>query len=340
MSDLIQVVFKKGLLLDVTIGRWAAIHYMRPIDLLLPPDVNRKAMHLGHKKLIPEDYMKPLVQLEGKIRKFIALHTTPFPIAGASFVTYKALPTVMDGLKKYEKKFGDYADELVVEYDEAKKAQLDVLRLQAEQIAAPHFAAADAERRAELKMWLKDQDDYNLTLYPEKGVLRAKFYISRRMFKVDPIGADGVKDMDVKELMAHEAAFHQDLVQWVKQTSATSHGDLGKAAVHVKHLLSEQGKLNPKNLVAFFDALSKFESAEFAGSPWHSTVNGLKAKYLVAGFDGAPNYSVTASKINEGGQEAFMDVLDQLALLATDTTAQNVAKETLLNSDFKRVIEL
>jgi hypothetical protein len=340
IKDVINVVFKKGLLLDVTIGRWAAIHYMRPIDLLLHADVNQKAMHLGHKKLMPASAMAELVTVEGQIRKFVMMHSTPFPIAGAVFVTYKALPELLKGMKKLEKKFAALADDLVAEYEGAKKAQLNILHLQAEKIAAPHFETADEVGKTFLKQWLLDQDTYNRTLYPPKEELRSKFYVSRRMFKVDPIGAGTVDDSYAGELAAQETAFHKDMAKWVTSSTVTNHTDLGKAVTHAQKLMEDQGKLNPKNLVALFNALVKFESGEFAGSPWTVTVNILKSEFLVTKSDGSVDYSAISTMVNGAGKEKFMGCLELLAPLATDKVSKNAATEMLLASDFKRVLDI
>ena len=97
VSDIINVVFKKGVLFDITIGRWSALHQMKTDDLLLAK-LNRRIIYPGHKKLLPDDAAQPIVALEGKIRTWVRKKSMNFPISGAVFVNFKALPGMLKAL--------------------------------------------------------------------------------------------------------------------------------------------------------------------------------------------------------------------------------------------------
>ena len=134
MSELVNVIFKKGVLFDINIGKWAAQHRMTPEDLMMEK-VNAEAMHIGFKRLMPSKAMKPIIHLEGKIRSFVDKMSMPFPIAGAVFVNYKMLKPLVQGLKSYSEDYQEAAQELVEHYDEYREAQLSVLDAEAEKIA-------------------------------------------------------------------------------------------------------------------------------------------------------------------------------------------------------------
>lgn len=341
MSELINVIFKKGVLFDINIGKWSAQHKMTPEDLLMDK-VNDEAMHLGFKRLMPKKAVYPIVHLEGQIRSHVEKVSVPFPIAGAVFVNYKTLKYLIKRLKKYQDEFKEAADELVSHYEEYKETQLKLLDDEAEKIAnSRRKNPNDPNERHRLSEWLKAQKALNRSLYPRKEDLPGKFYVSWRMFKVNPLEGSGTEmtDVDAEDLAMQQEVFQKDMEKWAKEQAAKVHQVLGEAAQRAKDMLEKQGKLNPKNLKPFFDALETFKSVDFSGSHFQKAVEDIEKKYLMAGADGVVNYSAIADSVNSN-KDAFTQLLHSIGKLAAEDVAKNAAFEALANSDFKRVIDL
>lgn len=351
--NLVQVLFKKGVLFDLDIGRWQAIARMDEQDLLLKK-VNRSAMYLGHKKLLPPWASEKMVNLEGKMRGYLELHSAPFPIAGAVFVQYKTLPQVLKRLNELKAEFGAAADDLVANYESYKNYQLQTLDREAENIASQHYRGLEEKSKEkqgwtdelskdyeELMAWLNNQKVRNRELYPGKEALRSRYYVSWRMFKVDPVGAAEMDEVGTEEVIAAQKQLQADLEAWVKEQAKEMHLALGKAAARAKELLEKQGKLHPKNLKPLFDAFELFGSVDIAGSSFQTQVGELKKQFLAfqSGSTGVPDYELSAAAVNNG-KEDFAGLLDTVAKLAVEETAQKAGLDAVTGSEFKRVLEL
>lgn len=341
--EILQVVFKKGVLFDITIGRWSALHQMKTNDLLLEK-LNRKVIYPGHKKLLPEEASFPIVHLEGKIRSFVRRNATDFPISGAVFVTFKALPKMLKGLKKLKAEYEEAAANLCESFESLKSKQVDVLDTEARKIAVQnglYEPTTPASDRETLKKWLKDQHAQHLGLYPEQKDLPAKYYISWRMFRVNPLdetAATMMKEEDAEFLVKQQEQLKQDLEMWVKDKAAEMHKKLGEAAKQAQQLLAENGKLNPKNLKPLFAAFEEFEAIDFAGSDFEKAIEDVKKKYLVAAADGEPDFKTTAEAVNASTAE-FEGLLATFSELAVEEVAKKAGAVALANSEFKRVVE-
>jgi hypothetical protein len=341
VSELVNVIFQKGVLFDINIGKWAAQHRMTPQDLMMDK-VNSEAMHIGFKRLMPSKAMKPIIHLEGQIRTFVDKMSMPFPIAGAVFVNYKSLKPLIDGLKDYSGKYQAAATELYEKYEDYRTEQLKVLDAEAQKIAnSRRKDPSDQQETAKLQEWVKAQHTLNRSLYPSREDLPLKFYVTWKMFKVNPLdGGSEISGVEAEDMAAQQELFQKEMQKWVKEQTAKIHKTLGEAAARAKELLEKQGKLNPKNLKPLFDAFAEFKNVDFAGSNFQKAVTDIESKYLMTSSDGSMNFIAISNKINEGDSDAFSSLLDTLSGLAVDAVSENAAHETLGNSDFKRLLDL
>src|SRR3954470_15466609 len=119
--ELTDILFDKGTLMDLYIGRWAALKKLQPKDMLLETSlIDRDAYYLGHKKLLPKKATETLVQLEGKARTALADKSIEFPVGGGRFVYYKALPELLKTLKTLKEKWDVEVLQLVQEYPQLR----------------------------------------------------------------------------------------------------------------------------------------------------------------------------------------------------------------------------
>ena len=342
MSEILQVVFKKGVLFDITIGRWSALHQMKTKDLLLEK-LNRKVIYPGHKKLLPEEASYPLVHMEGKIRTFVRKKSMDFPISGAVFVNLKALPGMLKGLKTLRDEYMAAAQGLYTSYEQMKVKQIQVLDDEARKIAVQnglYEQTTPVPERDVLKQWLKDQHTTHVSLYPDREKLLEKYYVTWHMFQVNPVGeaaATAMMDEDA-EFMAHQQQkLQEDLETWVKAKAVEMHQKLGEAAKQAQQLLAENGKLNPKNLKPLFSAFEEFEAIDFAGSAFAKSVSDIKTKFLVE--EHGVDFDDVAKAVNSSTEE-FSNLISTIADLAVEDVAKKAGAAALANSEFKRVVEV
>lgn len=344
MSEILQVVFKKGVLFDITIGRWSALHQMKTNDLLLTT-LNRKVVYPGHKKLLPEEASFPLVHLEGKIRSFVHKKALDFPISGAVFVNFKTLPEMLSGLRELKTAYEAAAKNLYDHYEEMKTKQIQVLNEEARKIAVqnglyePHTPPGEREV---LKQWLKTQQEQHSKLYPDREQLLAKYYVTWHMFRVSPLdesAAVAMKDEDVEFITHQQEQLKQDLELWVKVKAAEMHQKLGEAAKQAKQILADNGKLSPKNLKPLFTAFDEFSAIDFAGSSFEIAIKDIKQKFSTNGPNDGQDFKSIAASVNSSAQE-FSSLLSTLADLAIEDVAKKAGAAALANSEFRRIVEV
>lgn len=345
MSEIINVVFKKGVLFDITIGRWSALHQMGTDDLLLKK-LNRKIIYPGHKKLLPEEASYPLIHLEGKIRTFVRKRSMDFPVSGAVFVNFKALPGMLKGLKKLRADFEAKAQELYDNWEDVKTAQIKALDDESRKIAVQNGLYEAHTPQAEkgiLQAWLMAQHTQHLSLYPDRDKLLTKYYVNWTMFKVNPLdqsAAESMQEEDAEFIAQQQAQLKSSMEKWVKDKAAEMHKKLGEAAAQAKSMLADNGKLNPKNLKPLFNAFEEFAAIDFAGSSFEAVIDDIKKKYgSVISKDGEMDYKAVAENVN-GSTDEFDSLLSTLADLAIDDVAKQAGAQSLANSDFKRVVEI
>lgn len=336
MSDIIEIVFKKGVLVDLNVSRWSALHQMKTGDLLLEK-LNRKVIYPGHKKLLPEDESYPLQHQEGLIRTFVAAKSMPAPIAGVVFVNYKVLSELLKGLKKLRTEYLALAKSLYNRYEDVKKAQIITLDDESLKIAEQNgLHGPDLAERAVLKTWLEQQHAQHLSLYPDKDVLLAKFDVSWRLFKVNPLGDADAKLLGEEEaeiVMQQQAQLKKDMEEWVKLQAIAMHKKLGQAAAQAQKMLADNGKLNPKNLKPLFKAFEEFAAVSFADSKHLKEIENIKKQ-----FQGSTIQDV-AVEINKSTEE-FGKLLESISDLAIDSVAKSAGATVLASSEFKRIVEV
>jgi hypothetical protein len=343
-EDVVQVVFSKGVLFDITIGRWSALHQMQTKDLLLET-LNRKVIYPGHKKLLPEEASYPLVNLEGKIRTFVRKKSMPFPVSGAVFVNFKTLPDMLKGLSSLKKEYEARALDLYNNFEEMRDKQIQVLDEESRKVAVKNGLYEALTPKADkeiLQKWLKDQHEKHVSLYPDRENLLKKYYINWRMFRVNPL------DETAATLMTNESAamiseqqeqLQNDLKLWIKEKAKEMHQKLGEAAHQACQLLAENGKLNPKNLKPLFSAFEEFSAVDFADSSFSQAVADIKKKYAVVGAKGEVDFQEVADSVNKNASE-FSQLLATMSTLAIEEVAAQAGSTALANSSFKRVVEL
>lgn len=341
-----QILFDKGTLFHLYVGRWTANKKMTEADLLLTPeDVDKDAIYIGHKKLLPKEAQERLQWIEGQARSFVNARSLPFPIGHGRFVSFKALRGVLDRLRRYKAEWDEAVMVLLANYARYKDEQLERLDAQVYSLAQKELAKVPSserrQKREELDKWEDERKRVNRELYPPTHELRNKFEFSWRMYQASPIeGVGAMGDVDAETIIEERERIQQDYRQWVREASVAMHRELGQAAANARRLLADNGKLNPKNLRPLFEAFETFSAVNFAGtSDFQNTLDSIRSRYLRRTGSGETDWALTAEQVN-GSTDEMHQLLGQIADLAVEETAEAAGVRTVRSGVFGRMIEL
>lgn len=344
-----EILFDKGTLMDLYIGKPTFQKKLRSNDVLLEGSINEDAIYLGHKKLLPKEAMARLVTLEGHARTALAGRSLEFPLSGARFVYFRALPDLLVRLREIQTQWGQAVSELITTYPELKTKQLEILDKQSEDLKDQQLNGLSADQRKarepELKDWLEQQKLQHRRLYPPVEELPKMFHFSWRMFKVSAMeGLEEMNTLQQSELIAARDALRNDLQTWVKTATADMHKALGEAAAQAKNLLEKQGKLNPKNLRPLFEAFETFNAIDFTGSSdWRKQVDQARERFIKRNTDGSINFDLTSEAINgtHFATAEFKSLLGAIGGLAVQQVAEEAGRSAISRvGAFRRFVEV
>ncbi len=341
-----EILFNRGTLMDLYIGKPTFQKKLRSDDLLVE-NINQDAIYLGHKYILSKKATATLVTIEGQARRALAVKSLEFPLSGARFVYYQALPEVLDEIGSLREQWNAAVTELIEKYPDLKTEQLAVLDAQCDTLRVHELSKLSGDDRAvkeaALAEWIEKQRIGNRNLYPPVDKLRAMFHFEWRMFKISPLeGTEEMSSLDQASLASAQMQLRQDLQQWVKAASVEMHRTLGEAAANVMGMLSRRDKLNPRNLKPLFDAFEQFKAIDFTGaSSFQQVIDQMKTTFGMRDFRGDLDYQMMADRINTSSMESFKQLLSKVGELAVDSVAEEAGIQAIHSvGELKRMIEL
>jgi hypothetical protein len=340
---LVNILFDRGTLFHLYVGRWTGNKQMSEMDLLIDGAVDKDAYYIGHKKLLPPEAQKRLSAVERNARKFLYDRSMEFVFANARFVTYQALPDILNRMPGFKAEWDEAVEYLCQNYPRFKEEQLARLDQQTYALAESALEKIPKEKREakrkDLDEWKEGRNKLNRSLYPTVESLKRKMTFEYRMFRVSPI--EGlVEGLDRNTLIQEQERLVEDTRRFVREASTAMHQALGEAAARARDMLKDNGKLNVRNLRPLFEAFETFSSVNFAGkSQFADAIESVRSRYLVKSGDGEADWKVTAEHINDNIQDV-RSVLDRMADLAIETTAEQAGVRMVRQGDFGRLIDL
>ena len=341
-----NLLFDRGTLIHLYIGRWTGNRKMSQNDLLLE-DVDDKAMNVGFKKLMPADWHNRFQHIESQARVLLASLSTEFPIGNARFMFYRVVPDFLRRIQPWKNRCDRAVDEFVAEYSQLKERQLELLDAQARKLVDQELSLMQPSdrkeiRRRELADWLSEQQRKNEKLYPKAEEIRFKFIFTWRMFKISAVdGVEQMNTMDQTQLVEAQNMVHEEMRRWAREASAEVHQAFGRAAANAQDLLTRHGRLTARNLRPLFEAFEQFRALEFSGtSDFNTMIDQIRRQFLVTGADGSADYAATAERVN-GNTAALSDLLNSIGGLAVDEVAAEAGIRSLQRAgEFGRFVEI
>lgn len=343
--DITKALWDCGVLMGVHVNRPTFHVRNRPSDLLID-DMNKNVMDPGFKKMIAPDALKKLATLESKARTCLTSRSVPFKVfLEGRFVYSTALPKILKELESLREEFNAETEAFVVAYPRLKDEALTLLDAEAQKLVNNVLKNLGGEsldqKRLELDEWFVGQCEYNRTLYKrwEEGDMHRHFLMD---WSIGHVTMEGMENMnlDSATLAQMQSTYKKDVQNWVREATVSMHQVLGEKAVHIKEMLEKQGKLNPKNLKPFFEALEAFKDLDFTNSSgFRKSVEEIQARFGVV-KNGELDMELTAAAVT-GSQAQFTAMLNTVSALASSDVAEQAGLQALASSgQFNRVIDL
>lgn len=336
-----EVLFNQGILMHLFVGKWSANKKLRQRDILAE-GLNPELIYLGHKKLMPKEAQQRLQQIEGRARSFLDAHALDFPIGKAKYVYYRALPQVVERLRRYKLDWDQAVNDLVEGYPDFQVQQLARLDAQNHALADQELTKVTNptlrhEKFLELEKWEVEQKRINRNLYPDVNTLKQRYAFEWRLFRVNAMdGVEMMSQLQQTELADAQRQIRADYSNWVRQASAELHRELGEACAQAQRILETNGRISARSLKPLFDAFETFQAVSFSeGSEFQRSIDRIRQLYAARGTD----LQETAAAVNESPEE-LRRLLGTLSSLAVDRVAEEAGIKAVQAGAFARLLEV
>jgi hypothetical protein len=261
-SQLLDVLTREGVLINVSVRYWRATKKLKAEDLGLDPDkITDRLISLGHKKLLPKDALEAFALVEGRAHALVEASTFPFLKGLSRFLPNAKLQEVLDKINGLARDFALAKADFLARYghmrEQASKEWLEAAR---KLVSEPERLVATIE-----------------SSFPDPARMEQFFGFSTQLFQIrlpekldlELVQASQQQEIiRVREKAAQDAAesiqrdvqtFVSDCVASLRQQTAQLCAEMlqsiqeGKIGVHQKTL---------NRLVRFID---EFKKLNFAG---------------------------------------------------------------------------
>lgn len=135
MNNLLDVLTREGVLINVTVRYWRGCKKLRPEDLGLKADaVSDRLISLGHKRLLPKEATADLALIEGRAHALIDLNTFPFLNGLGHFLPNARLAEITEKLTALEAEFWRAKENFVAHYDRHRRSAMEEWQTAAEKL--------------------------------------------------------------------------------------------------------------------------------------------------------------------------------------------------------------
>ena len=124
-EDMLEMLSREGVLINVSVRYWRAAKKLKPEDLGLDLQVIASDLiSLGHKKLLKKDALRPFSLIESRAHALIEANTFPFLGGLGHFLPNAKLEEVTSQLDSLEREFTEARDTFVANYADVREEAL------------------------------------------------------------------------------------------------------------------------------------------------------------------------------------------------------------------------
>ena len=261
-NQLLDVLTREGVLINVSVRYWRAAKKLNAEDLGLDPGkVTERLISLGHKKLLPKEALEAFALVESRAHALVEASTFPFLKGLSRFLPNAKLQEVLDKINGLAGDFARAKGDFLSRYTETRQ------RAAAEWLEAARKLVADPERLvATIEASFPDPErmerffEFSTQLFQIRLPEKIELQLTDAARQQEIIRAREQLARDAGAQIHHEVqAFVSDCVASLRQQTAQLCGEMlesmqtGKTGVHQKTL---------NRLVKFID---EFKQLNFAG---------------------------------------------------------------------------
>ena len=317
-QNLLDVLTREGVLINVSVRYWRAAKKLNPQDLGLDPDdVTDRLISLGHKRLVPKDALAAFALIESRAHALVEAATFPFLNGIARFLPNRKLSEVTMRLETLEQEFNAEHRGFSMRYADLREEALREWRVHARRLSAdPERIVASVS-----------------AAYPTPNMLDTKYSFTTSLFQLslpESLDAELVNAGDRHELMlAREQAaksarekitagvdsFVGDCVASLREQTATLCDEM------LESFKSGKSGVHQRTLNRLTDFIDNFKSLNFANdSELEEQLNKVREAYLgTAAADYRDNASAQARM-----RQGISKLADTARELATADTREIV----------------
>jgi hypothetical protein len=167
--QLLDVLTREGVLINVSVRYWRAQIKLRPQDLGLEDErISHRLISLGHKKLLPKEAFAPFSLMESRAHSLVEAATFPFLGGIARFLPNAQVAHVREKLADLQQEFLAEKARFIGEYEHWQTTALDEWRTFARQVGTPENRLLTTISAA----------------FPSTGRVSEKFGFETRLFQV------------------------------------------------------------------------------------------------------------------------------------------------------------
>ncbi len=137
MNNLLDVLTREGVLINVSVRYWRGCKKLRPEDLGLTANaVSDRLISLGHKRLLPKEATADLALIEGRAHALIDLNTFPFLNGLGHFLPNARLAEITEKLTALETEFWRAKENFVAHYARHRASAMEEWQTAAAKLVA------------------------------------------------------------------------------------------------------------------------------------------------------------------------------------------------------------
>ena len=165
MNQLLDVLTREGVLINVSVRYWRGCKKLRPEDIGLERDaVSDRLISLGHKRLLPREATAALALIEGRAHALVEANTFPFLNGLGHFLPNPRLADTTDKLRELEAEFWRAKEEFVAHYARHRRSAVEEWQTAAQKLV-PDPARLVATISAAFPLALEKHFGFDTTLF-------------------------------------------------------------------------------------------------------------------------------------------------------------------------------